>query len=628
MGKGGGCCGGGSSGPKVQTYAGDDRSPEAMGLPAMVKVDNDSRSFISSDCPMCVLFIAFWIGMFVIAGIGFDKGDPMRLLHGTDYQGNLCGETDDQPVNWTTTSDAFGTDSPFQSPNWTDNKYLWYPVPYSDVNLTDLAMANFDIDTLVSAGICVSKCPQFTLSATANEVLADPNLYALLSPVFTYGGSGKGSLLPEYKVWYSSHEVLRRCIPNADAAEEVSDLLTSVVDDVPGAAQVTDWFERGLAEAEDGYRVIIYASILALILPFVYSILLRIILKPIVWLCLLLTFTGLVVCGYLCYRKYDHLDDDDDRTNDDEAKAWLVGGIILWVGATLFLCFIVWFSKQISTACEIIQEAGRVLVSDPSILLVPIITGISVLVLLLWVVWVGLYIYTIEDYDGEIVAEGPEFNVTVPKDMSTVQNMLYYHFFGWLWTLGVLSAIGYFVIAAATVQWYYSHVEDGDKKARCVIGWGRGYVWALLYQLGCLITGALLVAIVQFIRFLFRRMTENLRNKSQAIACLMCCVDCCLAYLERILQYISRNAYIVAAIDGTAFWPSCCKAVDILLGSLHYLAPLILVSGVVFFIGKVLMVGCVVFFAYWLLEDRDAAPEVEDGSFILVVCGIVAYVIA
>jgi len=41
-----------------------------------------------------VLFIIFWIGMFIIAGISINAGDPKRLLYGVNYQGDTCGNGD------------------------------------------------------------------------------------------------------------------------------------------------------------------------------------------------------------------------------------------------------------------------------------------------------------------------------------------------------------------------------------------------------------------------------------------------------------------------------------------------------------------------------------------------------
>jgi hypothetical protein len=43
------------------------------------------------DVVCLLLFIVFWIGMFIIAGVSVSKGEPGRLVYGIDYQGNTCG---------------------------------------------------------------------------------------------------------------------------------------------------------------------------------------------------------------------------------------------------------------------------------------------------------------------------------------------------------------------------------------------------------------------------------------------------------------------------------------------------------------------------------------------------------
>eukprot|EP01059_Diplonema_ambulator_P022746 TRINITY_DN3807_c0_g2_i1.p1 TRINITY_DN3807_c0_g2~~TRINITY_DN3807_c0_g2_i1.p1 ORF type:complete len:711 (+),score=180.23 TRINITY_DN3807_c0_g2_i1:45-2177(+) len=634
-----GCCGGDDGKLGVQTYAGDDRNPTDIGLPECVKLENPSRRVINSDTPMCLVFIVFWLGMFLIANVAFKKGDPMRLVYGTDYLGNRCG-SGSPPAGWSQAIAQFKTPNPdgypFQNSTWSENTYLWLPVPYSSENLTDSSMANFDAKRALAAGVCVATCPQFGfVDKNASQILADDNLYSMLHQVFTYGSTSTSSLPDTFNVWYDSHETFRRCIPSSSSMA-ISSSLQKAYDNIPGVTRVSNWFQRGLSDLQDAYMVLIYCGIIGLCLPFFYITLLRIALKPMIWIMLIASLLGLIFGGYFSYRKYDSLKNNNDANNSRDADFWLFLCIVFWVSAAFFLCFMVWFCKKINAACEIIQCAGKVLTSDPSMLLVPIITGITCLAVLCWIVYVSLYVWTIHD-NGDIVVDdstglsnstGYNLTLTLPKDYTTVQNMLYYNLFGWLWTLGVLSALGYFAIAAATVQWYYSHTNDSEKSLPCIIGWGKGYFWGICYHLGCLITGALLVAILQFIRFLVQRMTEKFKESCAAAKIIMCLVDCCLAYIERVLQYISRNAYIMTAIEGSGFWCSCCKVISVLLGSIEYLAPLIIVSDIVFFVGKVFLVAANVAIGYLLLTNHDMAPNVDNGVFVLLVIGIFSYGLA
>eukprot|EP01060_Flectonema_neradi_P028841 TRINITY_DN3887_c0_g1_i1.p1 TRINITY_DN3887_c0_g1~~TRINITY_DN3887_c0_g1_i1.p1 ORF type:complete len:724 (+),score=129.13 TRINITY_DN3887_c0_g1_i1:54-2174(+) len=625
-----GCCCGDSEeeGTVVKTYAGDNREPSEMGL-AGVTIENRSRICIPTDLPMCLVFVAFWVGMIVVASVGFERGDPLRLIYGTDYLGNRCGGST-VPPGWAEAVNRYGSDTRFkyQSSNWEENKKLWMPAPYDGTDLTAESMTEWNARTSLGAGVCVKTCPQYGSTLTAEEIKKDPAAYNQMNMVFTYGESLTDKPPAYHRVWYNSADTQRRCLPDS-SSEAISYLLTKPIDELPGVTRLENFFTRSLADIADAYTVLIIAGIIALFLPFFYIILLRCILKPMVWTVLIAILVFFGVFGYLCFRKYDDLHNNSSTGDDDDAKGWLVLALVTWVVGALYLCFLCWFWKKINAACDIIQEAGKVLLSDPSIMLVPIITFALVACLLCWVVYVSLYLWTIEDDDEVVLDSGNYGNVsyTLPKEVTSKNNLLYYNIFGWFWTMGLFSALGYFVVAAATVQWYYSHVEDDSKSLPCITGWGRGYFWGIFYHLGGLVTGALIIAIVQFARFMLQHLTYQMQ-KSSYCACLVCLIDCCLACLERFLQYISRNAYIVAAIEGSGFWPSCCMAISILIGSLEYLAPLILVSDVVFFIGKLAITAANVTICYFFVLDSELAPEVENGILVLIVVGMLTYIVA
>ncbi len=51
------------------------------------------------DIFFLILFIAFWIGMIVIAVFSLKYGDINRLLYGTDSSGNLCSRSNSNGVD-------------------------------------------------------------------------------------------------------------------------------------------------------------------------------------------------------------------------------------------------------------------------------------------------------------------------------------------------------------------------------------------------------------------------------------------------------------------------------------------------------------------------------------------------
>ena len=52
-----------------------------------------------TDVLFLILLIAFWVGMFIVAAVGFLNGDPAKLLMATDYAGNSCGSLVDTCVS-------------------------------------------------------------------------------------------------------------------------------------------------------------------------------------------------------------------------------------------------------------------------------------------------------------------------------------------------------------------------------------------------------------------------------------------------------------------------------------------------------------------------------------------------
>jgi len=673
-GSGKGCCSSDAP-PTFQTYAGDNDTVDGgklshRGWPDRIRIDKMSRAKgVIVDLPMCLVFLVFWILMFVFANVGFEKGDPRRLIYGTDYAGHLCGDGT-EPLNWSTMADSCivgGVNRcPHQSLNWSENRFLWYPLPYSgalekgslDLETAGLPVTgfsatdfendadNFDFDTALNTGICVKECPQFAyepgVDITALFSGQNP-LFLNLNRVYTYGGKkiladgtvDSPPISPFFFVWYNSNDTLRRCAPVGAAIGAIE----RVQSKLPSTAFVDDFWNRALNDVENSWRVFIICAFTILILCILYTFLLRACLKPCIVLGIILALAILLLLGYLCWQKYTNLKDDDDPSNDDESKAWQIAAFVLWAGALTFLLVMICLRKQIMTACEIIIQSGKVIRADMTLLLVPIITAISVCILLVWCIYVGLYIYTIEEegsqyqfnqsYSANGVTVSSPVNMTVINENVTVRNMLYYVFFGFLWTMGTLNAIGFFVVAASTTQWYYSHRDDDEKGLTMVINWLRGYGWAFLH-IGGLVTGAFLVAIVQMARFIVEQFSKQLETHfgEDAGKCIRCLIQCCLAYLERVLQYITKMSYVIMAVQGSGFWCACCDLMTILLDNVGLFSAIAVISDIVFFVGKLLLTLGNAAIAYTLLESEDLAPGVSNGILIVILVGLASYAIA
>jgi hypothetical protein len=113
-----------------------------------------------TDCLFLLIFGLYCIGMLVIGIIGFQNGDPQRLVYGSDYKGRTCG-----------------------GENKTNEKFIVYPRPHEDVYLagTTVALSRpWDINFF---SVCVEACPQ------ADQVVCDDEGTELVNAAIALSGN-------------------------------------------------------------------------------------------------------------------------------------------------------------------------------------------------------------------------------------------------------------------------------------------------------------------------------------------------------------------------------------------------------------------------------------------------------
>jgi hypothetical protein len=78
-----------------------------------------------TDVACLVVFCVFWAGMLAIMGISIMQGNPRRLMYGTDYLGNTCGDGVSNPTDekrWL--SDTFKFTRDYEKPK-DDKSTFW-----------------------------------------------------------------------------------------------------------------------------------------------------------------------------------------------------------------------------------------------------------------------------------------------------------------------------------------------------------------------------------------------------------------------------------------------------------------------------------------------------------------------
>jgi len=193
-------------------------------------------------------------------------------------------------------------------------------------------------------------------------------------------------------------------------------------------------------------------------------------------------------------------------------------------------------------------------------------------------------------------------NTTSPSNESpnVMRYLLMYNLFGILWTYQVIEAIAICTIAGSICRYYWA--EDKEK-----MGWSvlNAFYYSIRYHFGSLAFGALVIAIVQFVRLILEyidRKTHSVQNK--AVQVVVCCCRACLYCLHKFVKFLSSNGYIIIAMKGTNFCVSITDAFNLVAANLMRIGTLSLVSTYVIIVGKILISSSCTLAMYWYITTQ------------------------
>jgi len=573
------------------------------------------------DCWMIPIFIAFWVGLIIVAIQGTKLGDSYRLFYGYDSFGNTCG----RPNSNTYDNINSGIDLEKQ------NKLLWFAAgktkginlcvatcPAEDsCSLGTVGSQGCD-DVEVDSGFCVNddKSNPYKSDADQNDA--------------KYGSDENGCP----KMVWNSQVLMNRCLPLGDVVGGSTDAVMEAIN-IDGVA--TD-FVNDLQKAKVAIIVLLAATmVLTLIFVFVMRWIAAALIR-VAFYGLLLGTPALI--GFLWYMYMGAKEDYDktQATNSTGGTAstkknmdMFLALAITWsvLGGILFI-ILLFLRKRIELVVQLFKEAGRALTKMPLLLFYPLLTFTSVIVVLCYFGYYGLLLLSA----GEQVIDESSQHVTY-EISETLQYMTLYHIFGFYWTFELCVAFQEAVIAGSIATWYFTR-EKSD------MSWpiAKTFWRTFKYHLGSLLLGALIIAIVKIIQFIvwyFEKQIKKASNGNMTVEWLIKIVKCCLWCCEKCLKFLNRNAYIEIAIYGKSFCRSAWSAFAILLRNALRVAAINTVGDFVLFLFKFIitlmaLVGAFFYFQYQDKIEENIGDTVSAGlqweSLIILLIGLFAWLIA
>lgn len=510
----------------------------------------------------CLIFIAAIVGFCAASAYGWFNGDPRKLVIGWDSDGNGCGFSDATK----------------------DYGHLYWSEPPADKLFDAISTMNVDAALeLLNTGTCVKECPTENdqpieckvTTLMANNVNYDGCVYQIdlaylekwgidadaYADEFYDGGSSAVTPNARFPFRYETTRMYGYCLPklSGDKVSAFSDKTIETFEKLFEETVMNDKLTSYIYDIATAWKVIAICSGTAIVLGYLYLLLIRCMGAVIVWLSIILLQLSLIAGGAYVYMQSDEYPEESDYRDWVKYAAYGIWGV-----AGLFLVCICCCWNAIRIGIAVYQTTAEYVSKNLRIFFLPMVAYI---VAGLWLtIWLVSFIYVFSI--GEPVArEAPYQFITEIKWEDNTRYIVLYQIFMLFWINAFVMGMCQFIIAASACIWYFEVNSDTGGKGTV----GRGIYWAFRYHMGSIAFGAALIAICQTIRVVFEYYRRKIQaaTKNKLVRCLLCYTAYLLWALEKCIKFITKNAYIQVALSNTFFCKAAWNAFALILKNVH-----------------------------------------------------------
>ncbi|XP_033103325.1 choline transporter-like protein 4 [Anneissia japonica] len=601
-----------------------------------------------TDIICCFVFVLFLAGLGVISAIGFQRGNVETLIYPTDYQGQVCGMSD----------------------NVAEKPYLFF-FDYLEC-LNEVKPPKFDCTT--SLQVCVDECPKenYAIEARYSNELDDPNvdvdsivwddficIYGINAKeeVSTNGSTIK-DLLVENKCanFYTKSDVFTsRCYPEFLVSDTENDTTPNnrkiteedraVAYDLLNFLQKYERFNSTVEDLKATWPYMVAGITISMFASLLYIVLMRWIAAIMVWSSIVLVFALLGYGTYFCWNERNCIKNNDaDCTSDTFSldyeevasyvkmeRTWYIAAIIMSTMLAILTLIMLFLFKRIRIAIALIKEASRAVSSMLCSLLWPVIPFIMQLAFLTFWAFSVIFIASIVEPPYQIAnstdeyTDGASCEPTIPLNGTTeciligyniVPNYVYwfeaYNLVALFWILNFISALGEITLAGAFASYYWAFTKPDDIKNLPLL---RSFWRSIRYHIGSIAFGSLIITIIQLIRVAIQYVEDQVSNAENFFTkFIFKCCKCCFWCLEKIMRFINRNAYIEIAVYGKNFCTSAKNAFFLLMRNIARATALNGISSFMLFVGKIVITLGTAFGASVFFRNYSSTSPIDVDS--------------
>jgi len=506
------------------------------------------------------------------------------------------------------------------------------------------------------------------------------NLSVLPTDKCPYTDRNKCVVIPKIKFTELSSGY---CTPTIDSGllSSVGDKMSDYLSDLAKTSIATDiagGFDSAVGDIQDTWDVFIIVGFISFVCGLVYLILLRFLVKPVVYLSILLVLIIFVLGGTVAYvysgmcadsEFSDSASDLSTQVTGSDAQdcgglyevedktardVLMVSAFVIWALGGLYCLAICCLWSRIKLAIAINEVAAMFVVHTPHIILVPIIQA------LIGIIWCGIWMFLAafllsqvpddyvptgsfktyaeaygtddtagkctdsypagfvwKDADGsDCITKGECWKCAPPRYM--FDQRFAFSFFCFLWDNAFFVACGQCIIAGAVGVWFFLPEDKKGEAGSAKSGVCTAVYNVFRYHPGSMAFGAFILAVVQFLKYLMQYLAKQAEaQKNKACACILKCLAYCLWCFEKCIKFLNKNAYIQVALMSTPFCESAKNAFFLILRNAARFGVMGSLGTVIRFIGKAFVIATTAILGLLVLQGMK--PDVQT-PVVLVLC--------
>ncbi|XP_057513690.1 choline transporter protein 1-like isoform X1 [Actinidia eriantha] len=614
------------------------------------------------DVLFLVLFITFSVAMIVNSSFGFNRGNPLRLTHGLDFKGNVCGDKHANP-------DLSGLQ-------------VRYWVNPNQVYQSGLKESQFKIEDARS--ICLKNCPvasEDSLKWVCDYPEGDIHLsvkewvhrnydyFDFLTPEMRNAslqlqGPCYPVIFPTVDVFWSCQYIARPSNVSLKQWQQMGGVAIS--EDILVDKSIHKFInsrssvlKRYVADIGKTWPVLIVCGgIVPLFFSVLWLLMIRHFVSGMTWITVFFFNVLIISVTMLYYLKAGWIGNDAIspiigkhdpyyHLSGREQNHLRAVAVLMTVAMVISVLSSIAIIRRILMATSVLKVASKVIGEVQALIVFPTVP--YAILAIFYMIWFSATLYIFSS--GQVVQNNCKLNCCaydlgskrVSCDHCCGYSIRYtphigfsiaFHLFGCYWATQFFIACSSTIVAGSVASYYWGHGEP--MKDIPFLPVFSSMKRLMRYSLGSVAIGSLIVSLIESSQCVLKSIRRKLKMSSSRSEnwfgnAASISSQCSLSCIEWTIKSVNRNAYIMIAITGKSFFAASAIATELIRNNILRIGKVNVIGDVILFLGKLCVSLSSVVFAFLMLDTyryKSAHNKVSSPLFPVLVCWALSYVVA